>query len=306
MLAARAIDKNGMLVSATLGSQAVPYGRLLSGEEPLLALLRAVPFTGTVSVPGRELAEFPAFLGTRGVHGQLGGTIAWEGTLDRPTVDVHATLARGRTSGNVLAMPLDLALTGHYDGERLDTELVASDRSKQLLDATAQIDARAGDLLAQLGTGDASMPWKASAHMLLTRFPLQSLAALDDRQVRGHLSGDLSLQGLHDDAHATLDLSSDDLVIGDLSCKNATAKASLEGQTLDAQTRFDQPDGYFQATGHAGAHWTSPWLRRASASSSSSPSSRVCSPSSTDASTRTSGSTPTPPATCCSRRARST
>jgi translocation and assembly module TamB len=256
-LSTRAIDRRGTLASVTVASDGVPYSHLLAGDEPLLALLRAVPFTGSVSVPGRELADFPAVLGTRGVHGELGGTLDWEGSLDKPTIDAHVTLAHGGAAVNVLAGTLDLALTGHYDGERLTADLTATSRSQTLLDAAAQVDVRGADLLARLeapGTPP-PLPWKASTQVKLTRFPLQSLAALDDRQMRGHLSGDFSIQGLHDDAHATADLSSGDLSIGDMACKNAMAKVTFDGKTLDAQVGIDQADGTLQAFGHAGARW---------------------------------------------------
>jgi translocation and assembly module TamB len=254
-ISARAVDGHGLLASLTAASDAVPYARITARDEPLLALLRGVAFTGNVEIPGRELADFPAVMGTRGVHGQLGGTLAWQGSLDRPTVDVQATLARGGAAAKVLSGTLDLALTGHYDGERLDADLTASERSQPLLDAAAQLDVSAADLLVQATTAGVPLPWKASTQVKLTRFPLQSLAALDDRQVRGHLSGDFSITGLHDDAHATLDLSASDFSVGDMACKSATMKATIDGHALDAQTRIDESDGTMQALAHAGTHW---------------------------------------------------
>lgn len=253
-LEAKATDAHGVLVVATLGADHLPYARLASRQQPLLSVLRTLPFAATVSIPGRELAELPAFLGTRGIHGQLDGTLAWGGTLDGPAVDLNATLEHGSAPARVLSVPFDLALTGHYDGQQVDAELVASTRAKKLLDATAQVQARAADLL-QLGAQRMALPWKASAHVQLTQFPLSSIAALDDRQVRGRLSGDLSVQGLHDDASATFDLSSTDLTVGELPCKNAAVKASLDGKALDLRVRVDEADGSLQASAHAGTHW---------------------------------------------------
>ena len=252
-LSARAVDGHGLLASVTAASDGVPYARIFARDEPLLPLLRVVPFTAGVSIPGRELADFPAVLGTRGLHGELGGTLAWQGSLDKPTVDVQATLARGGASAKVLSGTLDLALTGHYDGARVDADLTASERSQSLLDAAAQIDVRAADLLAY--EAGVPLPWKAGTQVKLTRFPLQSLAALDDRQVRGHLSGDFSIQGLHDDGHATLDLSSSDFSVGDMACKSAAVKATIDGHTFDAQTSLEESDGTMQAVAHAGARW---------------------------------------------------
>jgi translocation and assembly module TamB len=259
-LEARAIDRRGLLVSLNAASDALPYAHLFAfaRDEPLLPLLRPVPFTASVAVPGRPVAAFPALLGTREVRGDLAGTMAWSGSLDSPTVDVKATLAHGGTSASVLAVTLDLALTGHYDGKRVEADLTASSRSQTLLDAKAQLDVAASDLVGRLGAvpgASAPLPWTASTQVALTRFPLQSVAALDDRQVRGHLSGSFSLQGLHDDARATADLSSDDLSVGDITCKSATTSVTVDGKALDGQTQIAQADGTLQATVHAGTHW---------------------------------------------------
>ncbi len=254
---ARAVDRRGMLAVVTLDSDAVPYAHVFAADEPLLPLLRTAQFKGNLAVPGRELADFPTVMRTRGMHGVLGGAIAWTGSLDKPSVDVLMKLAGGGAAVSVLAIPLDLGLKGHYDGEHLDADLTATLRAQTLLDAAARVDVRASDLLAQLDAPapHPPLPWKASTQVKLTRFPLQTVAALDDRQMRGHLSGDFSIQGLHDDAHATADLSSSDLSIGDMVCKSATAKASFDGKTLDAQVGVDQSDGTLQATAHAGARW---------------------------------------------------
>jgi translocation and assembly module TamB len=254
-LTVQATDAAGVLVSADLASTDVPYGRLSARTEPWTSVLRGVPMTGTVTIPGRELSALPAFFGTRNVHGQLHADVAWDGPLDHPTVDLNASLARAGPGGNALAVPLDLAVRSHYDGAVLTTSLQASARSKPLLDASAEVDAKIADVLARLSAGAGTIPWTASGRATLTRFPLQSVAALDDRQVRGHVSGQMTLAGLHQDASANASLTSDDLVIGDVTCEAVSISATLDKSALVGDARIQQTDGALSAHLQAGSRW---------------------------------------------------
>jgi translocation and assembly module TamB len=85
---------------------------------------------------------------------------------------------------------------------------------------------------------------------------LRSLEQLDDRQVRGFVSGELSVDGLHDDARATGTLAFEELQIGDVVCKGSTLRASVDGHAVDATAILDQADGgsiRIQARG--GSRW---------------------------------------------------
>ena len=252
-LDARATDSTGVLVALAASSHDVPYARLFSSDAPLLEVARTMPSEGSITIPARDLAGFPAFFGTRGVHGQLSASVTWSGTPEHPTIDAHAALGHAQADVTVLSLPLDLDLTAHYDGAHADATLVASGRGAQMLSASTGVDILATDLLA--APGGAAPPWKASARAKLTRFPLQTLAVLDDRQVRGHASGEVSVDGLHDDARASLDLTADDLTVGEIACKGAGVELTFDGHVLGGATHVEEEDGSIQASAHIGARW---------------------------------------------------
>lgn len=85
---------------------------------------------------------------------------------------------------------------------------------------------------------------------------LRAFTFLSDRQVRGKATGDITLDGFHDDAHANADITFDGLMVGDVASRAAHMQATLDGHSFDASARFDQEDnGYLDARAHAGEHW---------------------------------------------------
>jgi translocation and assembly module TamB len=251
---AKFTDATGLLAALVAKSDAVPFARLLGGDENAFETIRTMPFAATLTVPDRDVDTLPAGLRTEEVHGRLEATVGWHGALVEPTVDVTADLRHGGTDVRVVALPNDLHLTAHYDGAHASAALQASKRSRQVLDASAELDARAADLLEGALRG-ARVPWKASARARLSSFPLQSIGALADRQVRGRASGDLSLEGLHDDAHAAIALTVDGLEIGDVACRAAHVGLTVGGRSLDASTRIEHDGGFGEAHLHLGTRW---------------------------------------------------
>ena len=76
-------------------------------------------------------------------------------------------------------------------------------RKRQVLDAHAGVKTLApSDLL----HGQTSRAWTASARAHLDALQLESIAALADRQVTGTVTGDLKVDGLHKDGHASFAL----------------------------------------------------------------------------------------------------
>ncbi|HEY8040035.1 MAG TPA: translocation/assembly module TamB domain-containing protein [Polyangiaceae bacterium] len=250
---AQVADAAGALAAVAASSHAVPYSLVFSSDEPLVDVLRSMPFEARLTLPERDLATLPPVLGTRGMHGQLAAQVGWSGSLVAPVVDIKASLARGRAQVTLLALPVDLMLSAHYDGERATGTLQAGARGKTVLQADASVDARAADLVAGLRGG--AVPWRASGHAKLTRFPVQSLAVFDDHQMSGRASGDVTLDGWHEDARATLALTFEQLQVGDIPVRAASLQASVDGSKADASTRIDQEDGYAEAHAHFGAHW---------------------------------------------------
>jgi translocation and assembly module TamB len=243
-------DAAGPLATLHASSEAVPYARLFTAAEPLTQALLAMPLQATLAVPPRDVTRLPAFLGTRGMKGTLQATVDLRGSVDKPEVEVKATVKDGKPEVTVLALPLDLALTAHYDGSRADAGLVAVSRGKQVLEASMETQVRMADVL-----GDWELPWTTSARVTLTDLPLQSIPAVDDRQVRGLASGTIELDGLHEDARASVALTLNNLQVGDVSCRPTTFKATASSRGIDASARIDEQDGYAEVRAHLGATW---------------------------------------------------
>jgi translocation and assembly module TamB len=251
-LAAELADAAGNLLSLTASSDAVPYRQLFDTDESPRDALLAMPFTASLALPDRDVASLPAILGTRGMHGRVAATVGWRGSARAPAVDLHATLAHGKADSAVFALPVDLDVTGRYDGARATTAIEANVHEKKVLDATAAVDVRAADVL---GVGGGDVPWTGSAHATLSDFPLQSVGPLDNRQVRGRASGTLALDGLHRDAHATLAITLEDLAVGDVACLPSVVNVTADGHALDFTARIDEKDGSASAKAHAGLRW---------------------------------------------------
>ena len=247
---AQIADAAGPLVALEATSTAVPYARMFTAAEPIGAALLAMPVHAKVTLPSHEVAKLPAFFGTRGMEGKLEATVVLDGSAEKPTVDLQAMLTHGRTESTVLALPVDLALTGHYDGSHADVSAQANARGDQVLEAGAGVDVRMADIL-----GGWELPWKASAHAKLTDFPLQSVAALDDRQVRGRANGTFQVDGLHENAKASLTLTLTDLRVGEVTCRPTTLSLTADGQAIDGSARIVEQDGYAEAKAHVGARW---------------------------------------------------
>ena len=243
-------DGAGSLLTLAASSDGVPYGWIFSSDAPLRGVLLAMPFQATVAVHSGEVATLPAFLGTRGMQGALQARVDWRGSVEQPSVDVQATLGGARPDPTFLSLPVDLSVKGHYDGARATVTATAVHKGEPVLDAGASLDVRAHDLL-----GDGPLPWTASAQAKLTGFPLQSIAALDNRQVRGKASGTVKLDDLHRDARASATLDLTEIQIGDVVCKDTTVQLTADGHGIDASTRITETDGYAEARAHLGSTW---------------------------------------------------
>ena len=247
-------DAIGTIVTLDAQSDAVPYAILFSDESPVEAL-RAMPFDARIAVPSRRLDSLPPGWGLGDVGGEIQANASWHGSVLSPAIDATASLAGGNAYSAVLALPLDLAVDAHYDGARIDATVRAASRHRQVLDASAAIAARARDVLA--GLSGASIPWTASARAKLDRLPLRAIAWLADGQVRGNVSGQISVDALHANARGSLALDFDGLEIGGIPCRSSSVRVTTDGHVLDASARLDQEDGVAEGRARVGVHWGS-------------------------------------------------
>ncbi len=245
----------GPLLKVEATSKAVPYASFFSGEGWADGL-RAMPFDARVTMPAHSLDTLPAAWGLGALAGELEGSLEWRGAAVKPTIQLSASLQRGRDDPTTSALPVDLALSAQYDGANASVTAQATDNKKKVvLDASASADVKAEDIL--LGLGGAPIPWTGSGRAKLDALPVRTIAFLDERQVRGRASGTLTIDNLHKDARASATVTIDGLKVGDVACRSAILKASIDGHTFDGLVRVDHADGYAEVRAHAGARWGS-------------------------------------------------
>jgi translocation and assembly module TamB len=245
-------DGTGILATIAAHSSSVPYAVLFSDQSPIDALA-TMPFDAHLVVPSRRMDTLPRSFRVGDFGGDLQAKVSWLGAVTKPAIDVAATLIGGRGDPAVVARRMDLSLEAHYDGARVDAALGATTHGQEVLSATARLELRAKDILA--GLAGADVPWRASASARVNRLPLQSITFLDDRQVRGNVSGQVALDGLHADARASADLTFDGLQVGGVACRSSVVKMTVDGHSFDASARLDQDSGFVEAKARTGTHW---------------------------------------------------
>jgi translocation and assembly module TamB len=252
-------DAKGDLAVVKGTSGSVPYEALSSAPGNAVAALEATSFDATITLPSRSLTTWPAWLTQRQVEGDLGATISLKGPLTAPSVDLTATLKNADPRAARLTTSLDVTAHATYDGSHVDMTVKGTEKDHELLSGEAHLAVNVTDLL----RGALSPDWKASLQMHVDEFPLVTVGALDDRQIRGRLSGDITLDDLHDNARARVGLEVAGLRIGDISYKAAKASILADGPEVRATVQIDQNDGFAMAEASVAASWGRALLPRA-------------------------------------------
>ncbi len=229
-LSLRVQDAKGVLVSVDAKATDLPYSKLLETPSRAMILLEGAPLQARVDVPRRSATDFPEDLALGDTRGDVTATFTIGGTFGKPSVDGSVTLDHARSKLAPLETPLDLVAAVHYDAVRADVKIGAEVRKRQVLDADVQIDAAFADLVDTERRDP--MPWTAAAKARVDRFPLQSIATLDDRDVRGEVSGDVTVDGVHDNGSAKVSLDVTALTIGDVKYPKAWLRATVDGAGL--------------------------------------------------------------------------
>jgi translocation and assembly module TamB len=243
-------DVRGLLAHVDAATLRLPCEELFHDPGRFETRLLGTDARVAIDVPERKLQELPAFLAPRSVTGRARVRVRFTGTARRPTIDVGATLGRAGFAGAKLASPVDLVLSGHYDG-RTGTVNVSTSGDRRMLTLDANLQAAAADLI----RAGSRAPWKLGARAHLDAFPLQTIGALDDRGIAGQASGDVSLADLHDDARVRADLRVDALSVGSVSYRSAEISLTADGHAVDARARVEPEDGFGEIRAHAAASW---------------------------------------------------
>ena len=249
-VAFRVTDNSGAV--AVFDAKAIlPYADLMADARSAKTKLVEAPLHARLVVPERPLALMPSVLGLKNARGKVDVDLEVAGSAVAPRVHL---LARGRgvkaTSGP-LSTDADVELT--YDGNKADltTYVWSAKDKKRLLDLESHVDLDARQAI--LGGGE--LAWKANGKAKLTRFPLATIPSLVDRRIKGEVSGELSLDGLHEDAeaHAKIDLNG--LEIGNAKYKSGTIVVDAKSGKLDGSVRLDQTDGFADIKASTGMTW---------------------------------------------------
>jgi translocation and assembly module TamB len=250
-VAIRIVDKLGAIVSLDLKTDPLPFDALLSGKGDLVAQLESVRLSARVDVPSRDLTKLPPIVRPDGISGVAGATFTIEGTVASPRIDV-AFSGRGIRSAAAADVKMDGDVKAHYDGAIAQVNAEVRSPDTRLLSLNAELHANARDLLA--GTA-ASSPWTGAAKAELARFPLGAISALAANQVKGFVSGDFQVTGLHEHAGATANLVFADLQMGKAKFATGEVHATLDDSGLNAKTRLANAAGSLDAEAKMGMAW---------------------------------------------------
>jgi translocation and assembly module TamB len=236
-------DAEGALATLNASTSRFPFRDLFSGGGRLASSMRTMPFDARIAIPERKLKDLPPVLTRGALGGRLQADATVSGTISAPSIDVTAALRHARLVAGAPGLAVDFDLSGHYERDLGSASVKAHANGRELLNAEAGVDM--------------SPPWKASARVHASGFPLESIVFLDDKLVAGKLSGDLSVDGLHDDARSHADLSIDGLSVGSVNYKAAAIHFDFDGRSADGDVRIVQSDGFANAEAHAAATWGS-------------------------------------------------
>ncbi|AKU94656.1 hypothetical protein AKJ09_01320 [Labilithrix luteola] len=237
--AARVTDSRGALLSLDAKAD-LPYAELLADFGGTLEKTKSAPVSMLVTVPTRTLDRLPAVFGTKMTAGTVGGQLELTGTVAEPHLSLQAKAHGIRSKYAALDLATDTDLNLAYDGAKATLGVEMKSRGKKALAIDATAEAKVADLLI---ASRASVPWTTSAKAHLDGFPLDLVSSLADRRIRGNVTGDVVLDGLHKDAHLKADLALGGLRIGRADYEKGKISLEAGDGKLTAAARIDQKDG---------------------------------------------------------------
>ncbi len=251
-VAVRFVDRKGAVAALDMKAD-IPFQEILGDPSSAAAKLEGAPMRVRVVVPKRPLDELPMVLGTKSYAGTVEAELDVEGTALDPRVDFTSHLRGAKGAALPLDKAADADVVLKYDGKGADLGVRVATAGKEVLDVAARADVVIKDALHS--PPGKELAWGGHAHVKLEEFPLQALDAVASRHVRGTLSGEVKLDGLHDNAalHARFD--SKDIKIGRAKYKGLAITVDAADGSFDAHARLDQTDGYADARAKAAMQW---------------------------------------------------
>jgi translocation and assembly module TamB len=246
-----AVDAKGTLVALDAKSD-LPYRQMVADPSRATVLLENAPLSAKLFVPKRALSDMPEMLGVRSLPGTVEAELTVGGTALDPRVDFVAHTRGVRSPTLPANLATDGDLTFAYDGQRGDLVATVGAEKHEALALNAHVEFRSRDLLEPTGQ---PLAWGGSAKVKMASFPLDTVESLADRGVRGHVSGEATLDDLHKDAklHAKIDF--DQLKVGRATYKTGGIVVDARDGKLLADVRLEQSDGYANLHATTGLAW---------------------------------------------------
>jgi translocation and assembly module TamB len=252
-VAASVSDRRGLVASVDVRAPEVPYREWIHGKPFSAERLGALPVAAHLAVPRRELKTLPAILKTQQFAGDISLDLAVDGTLSDPDARFSLEAFKLASSVGARVAPLDAKVTARYARGEGTVDVDVSSAERRLLAGELKVSARLDDLL---GRGTTTQPaWRASTHVRLSEFPLETTRYFGDVRLKGFASGDVAVENWHEDARAKIDLAFRDLALGRAKFPRGTASAAIEGNEMRAAVRLDQTDGFLETDAKIGMTW---------------------------------------------------
>jgi len=246
----RIVDERGALVSLDVKTDPLPFAPLLAGKSDLTAELEQLPVSVRLDLPQREVSQLPLLVRPDGVRGGAAATLTMSGTALKPQVDLLVS-TKGLTIAAAPGTPMDAKVSAQYDGSIAKVNAKVLSKTEALLDASAELQADAKEALA----GGQGMKWAGSAKAALARFPLEAISLNGVATIKGFVSGDVAVTGLHEHAAASANLAFDALQLGKAKFRKGDVHATAGDDGLSAKARFETADGFLDANAKMGMKW---------------------------------------------------
>jgi translocation and assembly module TamB len=238
-------DTSGPLVDASATAQLGDLTSLPFERIPLHVRATMVP---------RDLSSLPPPLQQTALRGLVDAALSFEGSIGSPQLTLVAH-GRGlkRTAGARDQESFAVDLEGRYDGTQAQAVIAANGSRGQALVAVGDARVLIQDLLHTANLRD--LPWKASMRASLGGVQLENIPALASIRVAGAVTGEVTVEGLHDDATARAELRIDGLRSGKIRNGQVTLRALLRKRETAVSARIDHGDGNLELTAKSSLHW---------------------------------------------------
>jgi translocation and assembly module TamB len=247
--ALRELDRN--LITAAFGTQ-IGFDELMANPAQAYALVEQAVWQGAVVVPRRPLEGLPEFMRPSGLSGQFEARITVEGNMLEPVVSAKTTLEGFHFRGDpsLEAGPLDVAVTGEYQGGRGQASADIKTRSGTVAKVVSELELQLSSAAESAGPS-----WAVSTEVNLDQFPIGTLAPLVGKPMAGRVDGRLRLTEWHRDAELRAELSSNELRIGHAVAAMTHLDVTASKGELTAHAKLDQKHGRLHVSVKTSAPW---------------------------------------------------